>query len=122
MADDTNVHDEAEVRARLARDLPGWAAADDGIRRRYETSGWKATLMVVNAIGYLAEVAWHHPDIAASYGAVEVFLTSHDAGGVTDRDLALARRIEDVVAWSPGDDDGPLTGAPDSAVILKRDD
>lgn len=120
MADPGTVHDEAEVRARLARELPGWAAEDGGIRRRYETSGWKATLMVVNAVGHLAEVAWHHPDIAASYGAVEVFLTSHDAGGVTDRDLALARRIEDVVGWSPGDDGGPFSGAPDSSAVLKR--
>ena len=40
-------------------------------------------------------------------------LTSHDAGGVTERDLALARKIEEVVLWRPGDEDGPLSGTPD---------
>ena len=46
--------------------------------------------MVITTIGHLAEVAWHHPEISASYAWVEVSLSSHDAGGITDTDLALA--------------------------------
>jgi 4a-hydroxytetrahydrobiopterin dehydratase len=42
-----------------------------------------------------------------------VTLTSHDAGGITERDLALARRIDEVVGWRPGDEDGPFSGTPD---------
>ena len=48
--------------------------------------------MVVTTIGHLAEAAWHHPDLAVGYGRVEVTLTSHDVGGVTERDLALAQQ------------------------------
>ena len=114
------VHRAEGLRERLAG-LPGWSAGegDADIRRTYATSGWKATLMVVNAIGWLAEAAWHHPDLSVSYGSVEVRLTSHDAGGVTDRDLALARRIDEVVGWRPGGEDGPFTGPPESAAPLR---
>ncbi|MEL6714315.1 MAG: 4a-hydroxytetrahydrobiopterin dehydratase, partial [Planctomycetota bacterium] len=49
--------------------------------------------------------------VEASYGSLTVKLQTHDAGGITDLDFALAARIEDVVAWSPGE--GPLPGLPD---------
>ena len=55
--------------------------------------------MVINAVGHLAEAAWHHPDLTASYAWVEVRLKSHAAKGITDRDLALAKKIEEVVQW-----------------------
>ena len=104
--------DEAAIRQRLAA-LPGWERTGDAIRRTYATHGWKGTLMVVTTIGHLAEAAWHHPDLRVGYGEVEVTLTSHDAGGITERDLAMARKIEEVVMWRPGDEDGPLSGTPD---------
>ena len=47
--------------------------------------------MLVNAIGYLAEAAWHHPDLAVTWGKVWVKLKTHSAGGITDKDFALAR-------------------------------
>ena len=56
--------------------------------------------MVINAVGHLAEAAWHHPEIAASYAWVEVRLQNHSAKGITDKDFELARKIEDVVAGS----------------------
>ena len=86
---------DAEVVARLSAALPRWAFADGTIRRRYTTQDWKSALMVVAVVGHLAEAAWHHPEVRASYGWVEVILSSHDAGGVTERDLALAARIEE---------------------------
>ena len=101
------------VRERLAANLPHWHLEDGCIRRRYRTHGWKGTLMVVNAVGHLAEAAWHHPEIAASYSAVEVRLRTHSAKGITEKDLALARRIEDLVTWRPGPGDGGLEGPPD---------
>ena len=107
------VLDGAAVDARLAAELPRWAREGDAIRRTYATHGWKGTLMVVTTVGHLAEAAWHHPDLQVGYGHVEVTLTSHDAGGVTERDLALAHKIEEVVMWRPGDEDGPLSGTPD---------
>ena len=57
--------------------------------------------MVINAVGHLAEAAWHHPDIAASYAWVEVKLKNHSAKGITDKDFELARKIEDFVSSRP---------------------
>ena len=54
--------------------------------------------MVTNAIGHLAEAAWHHPDILATFPRVEVRLKNHDAGGITDKDFELAKKIEDAGA------------------------
>jgi 4a-hydroxytetrahydrobiopterin dehydratase len=103
---------DAEVTARLARDLPRWTLADGFICRRYRTAGWKGTLMVINAVGHLAEAAWHHPEIAASYAWVEVRLQNHSAHGITDKDFELAKKIEDVVGWQPGREGGALEGTP----------
>ncbi|MBB3769848.1 4a-hydroxytetrahydrobiopterin dehydratase [Angulomicrobium tetraedrale] len=102
-----------EVKERLAADLPHWSFQDGWIRRTYRTSSWKGTLMVINAVGHLAEAAWHHPDITASYAWVEVRLMSHDAKGITERDFQLAKKIEDVVGWQPGTEaDSALEGTP----------
>ena len=68
--------------------------------------------MVINAVGHLAEAAWHHPDITASYAFVIVKLMNHAAKGVTDKDFELARKIEEFVHWQPGEDGGALEGTP----------
>jgi len=111
----SNVHADADVAARLARDLPHWRHEGGHIVRTYRTHGWKGTLMVVNAVGHLAEAAWHHPDIEAKYSSAKVSLQSHDAGGITDRDFDLAAMIEKTVTWRP---DG-VTGA--EAAYIKYD-
>lgn len=103
-----------EVVQRLAAELPHWTYEDGWIRRKYKTSGWKSTLMVVNTVGHLAEAAWHHPDMTISYAFVIVKLVNHAARGITDKDFALARKIEDVLMWQPALDPGsPLEGTPD---------
>ena len=113
-----------EIRSRLATELPHWYLEDGWIRRKYRTGGWKGTLMVINAVGHLAEAAWHHPDIAASYAFVIVKLKNHAAHGITERDFALARKIEEVVQWQPGLEQGVLEGTPDDARFryIKYDD
>ena len=103
---------EAAIRERLTQDLPQWYFEDGWIRRKYRTEGWKGTLMVINAVGHLAEAAWHHPDIAASYAFVIVKLQTHSAKGITDLDFELARKIEDVIHWQPGREGGALEGTP----------
>ena len=90
-----------EIEARLNRELPHWRYENGWIRRTFRTASWKGTLMVINAVGHLAEAAWHHPDIAASYAWVEVKLQTHTAKGITDKDFELARKIEDFVSWRP---------------------
>ena len=105
-------YSEDEIKARLARELPHWFFEGGWIRRKYRTHGWKGTLMVINTVGHLAEAAWHHPDITASYAWVEVRLQNHAAKGITDKDFELAKKIEDVVHWQPAKAGGALEGTP----------
>ncbi|MGR8920256.1 MAG: 4a-hydroxytetrahydrobiopterin dehydratase [Gammaproteobacteria bacterium] len=113
---DEEVYAEADINDRLAEQLPSWEYRDGWIRRKYKTSGWKGTLMVVNTIGHLAEAAWHHPDLTVSYAFVNVKLQNHAAKGITDKDFELAQKIEEVVMWQPGADGGSaLEGTPDDA-------
>jgi len=103
---------EADVKAWLEANLPAWKLEDGWIRRTYKTASWKGTLMVVNTVGHLAEAAWHHPDITASYAWVEVRLVTHSAKGMTSKDLELEKKIEDVVHWQPGKEGKGLEGTP----------
>ena len=105
---------EEEIEARIKEEVPNWYFEDGWIRRKYKTSGWKGTLMVINTVGHLAEAAWHHPDITASYAFVVVKLKNHAAKGVTDKDFELAKKIEEVLMWQPGTEEGSaLEGTPD---------
>jgi 4a-hydroxytetrahydrobiopterin dehydratase len=110
--DDSVFSDEA-INSRLVEELPTWHLEKGWIRRTYKTSGWKSTLMVVNTVGHLAEAGFHHPDLVVSYAFVTVKLMNHAAKGITEKDFALAKKIEEVVMWQPGLETGPLTGIPD---------
>lgn len=106
------VYSEEDVLPYLKKHLPNWYYEDGWIRRKYQTSGWKATLMVVNVVGHVAELGFHHPDLSVSYAHVIVKLKTHSEKGITDKDFALAQQIETVVMWSP-DGDSALEGTPD---------
>ncbi len=106
--------DETQIAERLGA-LPGWYYEDGWIRRVYKTDGWRVTLMLVNAVGFYAEVANHHPDLSVTYARVVVKLTTHSAGGITDKDFALARQIEDAALWRPSEESA-LSGTPDKFV------
>ena len=103
---------DAQIVTRIASQTPLWTHTDGTIRRTWRTRGWKATLMAVNAVGHLAELAWHHPEVVATFGSLEVRLNTHDANGVTAKDFALARKIDALLDWRPHAEDGPLEGAP----------
>lgn len=113
------VYSQAEIEARLKAELPFWYYEDGWIRRKYKTSGWKATLMVVNTVGHLAEAAWHHPDLTVSYAFVIVKLVNHAAKGVTDKDFELAKKIESVIQWQPKLEGGALEGTPNDDARFK---
>lgn len=106
-------YSETEIADKLTLELPHWYFENGWIRRKYKTSSWKGTMMVVNTIGHLAESAWHHPDLTVSYAFVIVKLTTHSAKGVTDKDFELAKKIEHVVQWQPAEEEGsPFEGTP----------
>jgi len=113
------VYTENEVVEKLEKELPHWFFENGWIRRKVKTSGWKATLMVVNTVGHLAEAAWHHPDLTVSYAFVIVKLCTHDAKGITDKDFELAEKIEQVIAWQPALEEGALTGTPNDDARFK---
>ncbi len=101
MAGKLKVYSENEVQAKLEKELPGWYLEGKWIRRQYKTDGWQATLMVVNTLGYVAEAAYHHPDLEVTWGKVWVKLRTHSEDGITDKDFQLAKQIESAVLWRP---------------------
>ena len=78
--------------------LADWRVLFGVLHGRFETGDFATGLRFVNAIGAAAEEVDHHPDIDLSYPRVDVRLTSHDSGGVTQRDIRLARVITDLAA------------------------
>jgi 4a-hydroxytetrahydrobiopterin dehydratase len=122
MSDDKlHVYTEAEIPAKLAeQDLTDWYLEDGWLRRKFTTDGWPTTLMLVNAVGFLCEAAYHHADLAVTWGKLWVKLKTHSAGGITDKDFALARKIEELALWRP-DKEGPLAGGtPNKFVTSKK--
>jgi 4a-hydroxytetrahydrobiopterin dehydratase len=102
MSDKPKVYSEAEIAPHLQKmGLGSWKLEDGWLRRKYNTDGWRSTLMLVNAIGFMAEGADHHPDLAVTWAKVWVKLQTHSAGGITDKDFALAKMIEEHVLWRP---------------------
>ena len=87
--------DPDTVRARLG-DLDGWELDGDTIRREFTFDGFRAAIDFINRIADLADDANHHPELTNVYSTVTVVLTTHDAGGVTEKDLALAAAIDGV--------------------------
>jgi len=81
-----------------AADLPDWRRLFDTLRTRYRTGDFATGLQLVTRIGELAEAANHHPDVDLRYPTVAVVLWSHDVGGVTSRDVDLARGISRAAA------------------------
>ncbi len=82
----------------LERQPEGWQVMLHAIEAAYATGDFATGLEFVDRIGAAAEAADHHPDVSLTYPQVHVRLTSHDAGGVTERDLALAATIRDIAA------------------------
>jgi len=85
--------------AEIAATVPaGWVLLYDRLVTRIPTTTYAAGLALVERIGAAAEKADHHPDLVLRYASVEVQLTSHDTGGVTGRDVAMARTVSDLAA------------------------
>jgi len=75
---------------------PGWDVKDGQLTRTVTRKDFRDALLYINAIGYLAEQANHHPDISISWNKVTLNLVSHSAGGLTAKDFALARQLSDL--------------------------
>ena len=73
--------------------LDGWRHENGHLKRRFEFANFAESLAFVNRVGELAEASDHHPDITFGWGYAELAITTHDRGGVTDVDIALATQI-----------------------------
>lgn len=85
----------AEIRENL-NGLDDWTVAEDKLARKYKFKNFAESLDFVNKVGEIAERRDHHPDILFGWGYAEFFITTHDAGGITERDFELAREINEL--------------------------
>ncbi len=76
--------------------LPLWEVRNNAIERTYQFRDFVRAMMFVNQIAQIAEAEGHHPDITINYNKVRLSLTSHDSGGLTERDIKLAERFNEV--------------------------
>ena len=81
---------------RALRDLPGWTVKDGALTKTFKHDSFPEAIVFVNAVAHLAELANHHPDIDIRYSSITLALVTHDQGGITDKDVSLARRIEEI--------------------------
>ena len=87
---------DAAGRAALAADVPGWALVEgrDAIRRRFQFADFSAAWGFMARVALLAEAQDHHPEWSNVWNQVEIVLSTHDAGGLSPRDLRLAKAID----------------------------
>ena len=76
------------------KSLPGWEYTDNSISRLYRFQEFMDGIRFINRVAELAETADHHPDISVNYTRVRFSCSTHDQGGVTEKDLKLAEQIE----------------------------
>ncbi len=113
-------YSEDEVKAKIQElNLTGWYLEEGWLRRKYNTDGWPQTLMAVSAIGYICEAAYHHADLAITWGKLWVKLMTHSAGGITDKDFLVAKKIEEAILWRPAADSPLGNGNPGKFVFSR---
>ncbi len=74
--------------------VANWEKKGATIARTYQFKDFPAAIKFVGAVAGIAEKAWHHPDIDIRWNRVTLTLTTHDAGGLTEKDFALARKFD----------------------------
>lgn len=84
-----------EIEQRL-KELNGWSFIDNSIRKTFEYDNFLFAMNFVNNVATLANMANHHPDIDIRYSKVTITLSTHEEGGVTEKDFKLAHKIENI--------------------------
>lgn len=91
------VYTAEEAAAHLRGKLEAWAFKDNGIEKEFVHSDFVAAFGFMASVAILAEKVNHHPEWSNVYNKVHIRLTTHDAGGLTDKDLDLAKAIENLL-------------------------
>ena len=84
-----------EIKVSLST-IDGWKVEAGNLKKRFDFKNFAEPLDFINRVGTIAEAADHHPDITFGWGYAEIRLTTHDTGGLTENDFALARKIEEL--------------------------
>ena len=90
----TTTLSENEIQSRL-ESLPEWTESSGAIQRTYVFDDFVQSIAFVNKVADLAEAADHHPDILIRYSKVTLTLSTHDAGGITEKDFDLAQKADE---------------------------
>jgi 4a-hydroxytetrahydrobiopterin dehydratase len=92
-----NVLDQKEINGKL-NEISGWEFSNNSIIKEFQLKDFKSALKFINKIGNEAENMDHHPDIFLhSWNKVKITISTHSAGGVTQNDFSLARKIENIL-------------------------
>ena len=94
--------------------LEGWSGTTDGLEKRYRFSDFNGSVAFVNRVAAVADELNHHPDITISWDTVTLRLVTHSAGGVTQNDVELARRLDPLATDDPGEAREIVPRAPDA--------
>src|SRR5947209_20144667 len=89
---DKGLATDTEIQAALA-ELPGWKRQNNSLQKTFDLKGFKAAMAFAGTVGELADRADHHPDILIQFHQATITTSSHDKGGITDREMRLARQI-----------------------------
>lgn len=88
--------DDATIETKL-KDLPEWKREGDSIVRKHKAGSVREAVAIIGRIADVAEGANHHPDLTWTWRFLTIAFTTHDAGGLTDRDFHLAQVVEDIL-------------------------
>lgn len=86
----------AEEISEKLNELDGWTAEGNNLKKRFSFTNFAESLNFVNKAGEIAERLDHHPDITFGWGYAEFAMTTHDRGGITEFDFALAKEIDEI--------------------------
>lgn len=89
---------DTEATAQLSTLHADWRLEADKLTRRFEFKGFQKAVMTANAAAFLGEREGHHPDIAFGWGYCEVTFTTHDVGGLSEKDFDCAAKLDAMVA------------------------
>jgi len=93
MSHDRTLLSETEITAALA-DHPGWSCIDDALHRTFEFKTFIAAFGFMTSVALIAEKLDHHPDWSNTYNRVQIAVSTHDRGGVTDLDVDFVSRVD----------------------------
>ncbi len=87
---------EAEINKKLEK-LEGWEYHENSIQTKFEFEDFKETFSIMTRIAFEAEAQQHHPEWTNVYNTLSITLSTHDAGGVTEKDFKMAETIENII-------------------------